>query len=71
MKFAKEDIMKKPWKLHECGKLPSPENSAKKLNSLVSGPVSYHVIPAGHVTLVVLFPEREITLKLISDFASS
>lgn len=45
-----------------------PEKSAKALNSLVSGPVDYHVISAGHVTLVALFPQREETFKLISTF---
>lgn len=47
-----------------------PENSAKRLNDLVSGPVEYHVIPAGHVTLIVLFPEREKTYTLVRDFFS-
>jgi len=45
-----------------------PEKSVKALNSLVKGPVDYHVISAGHVTLVALFPQREETFKLISDF---
>ncbi|MEQ8171804.1 MAG: alpha/beta fold hydrolase [Candidatus Eremiobacterota bacterium] len=45
-----------------------PEKSAKAINSLVGGPVDYHVISAGHVTLVALFPQREETFRLISTF---
>ena len=45
-----------------------PEKSAKALNSLVGGEIDYKVISAGHVTLVALFPQREETFKLISDF---
>lgn len=47
-----------------------PENSARRLNELVSGPVQYHVIAAGHVTLVVLFPEREKTYSIVREFFS-
>lgn len=45
-----------------------PEQSAKMLNDLVQGPVSYHVVQAGHVTLVAVFPQRLETFKLITDF---
>ncbi len=45
-----------------------PESAARKLNELVSGRVQYHVVPAGHVTLVVLFPEREKTYALVREF---
>jgi polyhydroxyalkanoate synthase len=45
-----------------------PEKSAKSLNDLVSGPVEYHVMPTGHVTCVVMFPEREQTYKMIRSF---
>lgn len=47
-----------------------PEKAAKAMNSLTGGSVDYHVISAGHVTLVALFPQREETFKLISKFLS-
>ena len=45
-----------------------PENAAKKLNDLVSGPVEYYNLPGGHVTIIVLFPIRTQTFEIISDF---
>ncbi len=45
-----------------------PEKAAKNLNDLVSGPVEYHLIPAGHVTLIVLFPVRTEVFSIITDF---
>lgn len=45
-----------------------PRKSALATASLAGGPVETHVIPAGHVTLVALFPVREETYKLFSDF---
>ncbi len=45
-----------------------PEKAAKAINSLVSGEVDYRVISAGHVTLVALFPQREETYNIISEF---
>lgn len=45
-----------------------PERSAKRLNDLVSGPVQYHLMQTGHVTLVVLFPDRVKTYQFMTDF---
>ncbi len=45
-----------------------PERSAKRLGELVSGPVDYHLMQTGHVTLVVLFPERLKTYELMTNF---
>lgn len=45
-----------------------PEKAAKRLNELVRGPVEYHLIPAGHVTLIVLFPVRTETFRIMTDF---
>jgi polyhydroxyalkanoate synthase len=48
-----------------------PEKSAQRTNQLVQGKVDYHVIPAGHVTLIALFPDRLKTFQLIEDFAAA
>ncbi|MDQ7821401.1 MAG: alpha/beta fold hydrolase [Candidatus Eremiobacteraeota bacterium] len=45
-----------------------PEKAAQALTKLVSGPVEYHKIDAGHVTLVALFPQREETYGHITTF---
>ena len=45
-----------------------PEKSVKALNTLVSGPVEYHLMPTGHVTCVSVFPQRIDTFNLISTF---
>jgi polyhydroxyalkanoate synthase len=45
-----------------------PEKSAKALDDLVGGESEYHLIPAGHVTLVVLFPQRFETFRIMSEF---
>jgi polyhydroxyalkanoate synthase subunit PhaC len=47
-----------------------PVKSALKLSELVGGEAETHIIPAGHVTLITLFPVRETTYKIISDFLS-
>lgn len=45
-----------------------PEKAALALMDHVRGPKEYHKIDAGHVTLIALFPQREVTYRLISDF---
>ncbi|MCE1246275.1 MAG: alpha/beta fold hydrolase [Firmicutes bacterium] len=45
-----------------------PEKSAKALNDLVTGETEYHVIPAGHVTLVTIFPQRFETFRVMTEF---
>jgi polyhydroxyalkanoate synthase subunit PhaC len=45
-----------------------PVKAAARLSDSVGGPKETHIIPAGHVTLITLFPVRETTYKLISDF---
>jgi len=45
-----------------------PESAASALVELVSGPVEYRLIPAGHVTLITLFPQRTETYQYISAF---
>jgi polyhydroxyalkanoate synthase subunit PhaC len=47
-----------------------PPKAAEKLADLVSGQTDTQVIPAGHVTLITLFPVRETTYRIISDFLS-
>jgi len=45
-----------------------PEKTVAALNGMVGGDVEYHLVPAGHVTIVVLFPVRTDTYRLITDF---
>lgn len=45
-----------------------PQKAALAINHKVSGPVKCKVMPAGHVTLVVLFPVREETYAHMSGF---
>jgi polyhydroxyalkanoate synthase subunit PhaC len=45
-----------------------PECAAKALSFLVGGSIEYHKIPAGHVTLVVLFPQRHETYRIVTEF---
>ncbi len=47
-----------------------PVSAASALVELVKNPVDYRLISAGHVTLIVLFPQREDTYRHISGFLS-
>lgn len=45
-----------------------PQASSESLNDKTDGEVEWHVIEGGHVTIVVLFPVREQTFGIISEF---
>jgi polyhydroxyalkanoate synthase subunit PhaC len=45
-----------------------PECAASGITGLVRGSMEYHKVPAGHVTLIVLFPQRHDTYRIVTEF---